>query len=305
MAICSNCGYEITDGSAFCQQCGAKVEPQVTPINPEPQAAPEPTPTPVVPQSTPVIPSSYDGAGMGGADPYKPKKSFDIKSITSNKKLCGIIGGVVGAILLIVIITKIFGGGSPQAQIKAMIKAYNKRSTSYSTIDKSYMNEYRAAVEKTRLELQAKYEMADFDSLKEYAEDMLEDGFDEFDDEFGDDWKMSVEIKKVKDIKKSADEFERMEDYWDSFVEGLEDSAENYEDRADRTSDSDEEDYYTELAEKYEKYANKYGKYKVTAVKEIKVKVSIKGDDDKDSETTTMYFAKVGGKWICMRGGIF
>lgn len=335
MAKCSNCGYEVTDGSTFCQQCGARVEPQVTPIAPtpgfnngpqvnpvvpptapeNPQPAPnnyygsQPTPQPAPnnyygSQPTPVVPNA--GGNPGGPSIPKIKKpNIDFKKIFANKKLCGIIGGVVAAIVLIIILVNVFGSSGPESLMKSAIKGYNKRSTSYSVIEKEEMNSYKSDVYKQSKEIAIKCEVDDYDSLNEYAEDYLEGRYESCDDRYGDDWKISIEIKKTKDYSSKDDEFEMIEERWEDYVEDLEDSAEYYEKRADSTNDDDYEEYYTQLSEMYEKYANKYEKYKVTAVREIKVKITVKGDDDKYSDTETLYFAKINGKWVLMRGSIF
>lgn len=209
-----------------------------------------------------------------------------------NKKLIGIIGAAVAVVVVVILLIKVFGGSSnsPSGMFSDMEKTLNKRSASEKAFDALMLNTYDSAVEKevTKALIESGV-YDDYDSFSEMLKEEFEEMYDKFDDEYGDDWKVTIEVKKEKDLKKSSDEFERCEDKWDSYVERLEKYAERYEDMDD----------YEEAAEIYEKYAEKYEDYKVTEVKEVKVKVSIKGEDDKDSSEKTILFAKVNGKWIC------
>lgn len=214
-------------------------------------------------------------------------------------------GKVIGIIVAIVAVAAIGVGAffflsgsssSPEGMIKGLAKAMNKRGLSEKTMYAIAMNDYAMDAELDGMKAMIEAGIDDdYDSIKEAIEEEFGDLYEELDDEFGDDWKITVDVKSTKDIKKKDDKFERVEDRWDSFVESLENMAEWYEDYGD--------DDYEDLAEVYEKYAKKYNKYKVTEVKEVKAKLTIKGDDDKDSETVTMLFGKINGKWVCMDGG--
>ena len=67
--FCSNCGKQIADGSAFCDQCGAAQAPQAPVQQPAPQPA-APTPQPAAPTPQPAAPTPQPAAPV--QQPYIP-----------------------------------------------------------------------------------------------------------------------------------------------------------------------------------------------------------------------------------------
>ncbi|MBR1763975.1 MAG: zinc ribbon domain-containing protein [Ruminococcus sp.] len=140
---------------------------------------------------------------------------------------------------------------------------------------KKALNKYFDAMEDCNGKKYISVTMADF--MKEKAEDDLDDEYDsleeeydayledikeaaEDDDDIGDNPKYSYKIKKVKKVKDSK----------------LKSAQKYYKKRYDLDSDE----------------------VKVTKGYEVKCKVTIKGDEGDDSETTTYYVLKVNGDWI-------
>lgn len=99
-----------------------------------------------------------------------------------------------------------------------------------------------------------------YDSLEERIEDRLDNIKDEAEDEYGDKVRYSYKVKKVKKLKDS-----KLKDY-------KKDYKETYD------LDSDE--------------------VKVTKGYEVKCKVTVKGKDDKDTNTITYTILKVNGDWV-------
>lgn len=327
MAVCKNCGQENAADAAFCINCGSAitsdtpveatpVEPTQTQNTPVEPAQAQGTPVePVQAQGTPVQATPQQSESQNGNKFEMPNinitdklKNIEIPSeyadrLKENKKPLAIIAGAAaGVLLLIIILCVALGGNGPESLIKKSVKASNKEKMSFNDVLAMNMNTYSNAVEEEVAKIRYSKDYGEFnediESLKEYVEEYADDYADGMEDYYGDDWKITYDIKRVKKFDKDDDEFEECEDRWESYVESLEDSAEYYEDLADDEDDDDRAEMYEKLAKVYDKYAKKYDKKDVTAVREVKVKYTIKGDDEKESHTNEITFAKVGGKWV-------
>ena len=97
----------------------------------------------------------------------------------------------------------------------------------------------------------------DEEEIRDYYEDVLEDLWYELEDEFGDDAKMTYEVKSAKDLKNSE----------------LKDLREQYEDKLGVDGDLIED------------------------AMNLVVKLKMEGSDDRDTERTNFKVVKVDGKW--------
>ena len=97
----------------------------------------------------------------------------------------------------------------------------------------------------------------DEEEIKDYYEDVVEDLWYELEDEFGDDAKMTYEVKSAKDLKNSE----------------LKDLREQYEDKLGADGDLIED------------------------AMNLVVKLKMEGSDDRDTERTNFKVVKVDGKW--------
>ncbi len=95
--ICTACGKANVDGSAFCDQCGTRMQAQPAAI--QGAAAPAPAPAAYVPPTTP--PGSPVPPLMAGAPPATsqvvPMASAIIASMSMSEKISG--GGAVAAVI--------------------------------------------------------------------------------------------------------------------------------------------------------------------------------------------------------------
>lgn len=221
-------------------------------------------------------------------------------SVSSGKKGSGKLIAIIAAIVIVVAAVVVccfmfLGGGSgPDGMLKDAANAMNKRKVNASTYKSMLMNEYAAEYNEALIKAEIEDGLLEYDDYEEYLNDFFEKMYEELDDEYGDDWKVSFEVKKSTDLKKKSDKFEKCEELWDELVSDIDWYADMFEDYG-----------YDESADVAADYAKKFKKYKLTEAREVKVKVEIKGDDDKDTETETIYFGKVNGKWVALNFDLF
>jgi TolA-binding protein len=88
--ICNNCGSTIEDGSLFCAECGARVEPQ-EPAGAQPEKQPD-----VQPETEPAQDDAFTTAPLAEA----PAPEASVESVKKKKGRLWIIGGATLAVLI-------------------------------------------------------------------------------------------------------------------------------------------------------------------------------------------------------------
>lgn len=199
--FCENCGAEMDDNQTVCPNCstGAETEPTNTVVD-EPITESTSTAKPV------------------------------------NTKNIAVIAGIVAAVVIVIaIISSIFGSGW-----KKPINNYFKGQ------EKADAKTYLSAFPKFYAE-----------KMEDYIDDeALEEDLEDFEDEYGSKIKMSYKVTEKEKIKK--DDLQKVQKYIKSVYEE---------------------------------------EVKVSAGYKVRIKATIKGSDDKDTDSTTVYVYKIDGKW--------
>ena len=244
--FCGQCGAQLDDNATFCTNCGANLGQSVQQSNIQQQN---------------VQPNVVPGFGAVNNGAVAVKKG--------SKKTIAVVG-VIAALVIILVVVLIIAfslGGGYKAPLNSMKKALEK-GDGKSVIRMSISDKYYKALKDND------------DVVDEHFDGDVDDYFDNIgdqllksmEDRYGENIKVTYDIKKKKKIKKSD-----LEDYQDDL-----------QSQADRI---DLDDYEPKVTEGYE----------------LKVKLSVKGDDDKDSDTDDINVYKVDGDWVMegQLGGLF
>lgn len=169
--FCKNCGQEIKEGVAFCPNCGNKIEKKVN------------------------IPSYKKGKFNGsGKNINKIKKK---KISAKKKKKIKIITGVVAFIAIVAAIAVYAYNMDYKHIVNACVKA------SFSNKGDSVEKTYKLLPEESREALLNNYKEenkgADEEEMMEEMQKEYDDLLDMLDEEYGENWKYSFDIKKVED----------------------------------------------------------------------------------------------------------
>ncbi len=285
MKFCPTCGAQLADDAEFCGTCGTKM----------PAANPATAPAPNQGQSAP-NPGVPNMAPVGAA----PKKN--------NMGL--IIGIAAGAVALIVILIIAFMslGGSYKKTVKTLVKLYNSECKDPAKFDELYMpksivSSWDSTVQTFKPVFEDKDDFEDFtesmNMFSSISEDYLDDLYDDWEDEYGKDWKITYEIKDVDKIDKDdledysdelsdlGDEYELDEDDVEDLMEALEYSYDiDY-------SDSD----CKKISKAFNSFVKDCSKVKASAGYEVEVVYKIKGKDGHGKYEADYEIIKMGGKW--------
>lgn len=249
--FCQNCGKALGDADRFCDGCGASqdVTPAPQPVQPE---AAQP-----VPQAAPVATA-----------PKAPKVSFDLNKIIDQVKTfangvverckadknymykcLGIAAAVV--VVLVLLLAFVFGGnGNLTKPIDTLLDvSFKGKVEKIKDLAPEEYWEY----------LEDEYDV-DIDDMIDDAEDSFDDMMDYYEEEYGDNVRVSY---KVEDKKKLSDKK----------VEGIAEA----------------------LADEYDLDEDKFGD-----AYELDVEMTIKGDDDDDDNDAEITVIKYDGKWYAI-----
>ncbi|MBQ5810066.1 MAG: zinc ribbon domain-containing protein [Clostridia bacterium] len=182
--FCANCGNKLAAEETFCGQCGAKVEAPVA-------------------EAAPVVEVAGDAA-------VAKKASFDINAIIDKAMafvgdfiekakakpvLFAIPAGiVVGIIVLIILMSALFGGGAEEKAIKNLLDVQYKGKTNKieSLAPKAYWDW-----------LEDEQDMTVEDIIEEYEDnDTYEEMMEYLEEEYGDNVKISYKITEKEKLSK-------------------------------------------------------------------------------------------------------
>ena len=280
---CTKCGSELPAGSAFCANCGSRVEPpveapQTPPAAPQggftPNAAPAQPQAPAAPQGgyapnaasqgfTPNPAPAYAAAGYTPAPAAAAKKP--------NKNIFIIIGAAIAAILVILLLCKFVIFNSPTTVAKNYLKAY---------LNGDYIKSYKYTYGPTfneSLGIQAALSDTSKSDLKKEVTDAQKDKKDSLKDTYGSNYK--IKIGKIEKEKVDKDQIKEYISYWN---ESLDSRLDN-----DKLSSAQKR-----IIKKY-----KVKDSQVSAAYILTVHYTIKGSKDSYEGERTLYVAKVKGLW--------
>ena len=329
MKICPKCNAQMPDDTKFCNNCGnslADVEPvkNGNADNAGSQQSGSPFPMPVfnsntndqqqgqgMPQNNMNPMNSMNGMNQGGMDQnnmgQQPQPGmnplFSAPPVEEPKKKSPfpfILIGVAACFVIViaVVLCLVLGGGYKQP-VNKLVSLVNSKSTDVNAYHTCISPSFVPETYKEALGLikggDAKKELDD--TIKE----AFEEAYDGIEDEFGKNWKVSVEWKKNKKI--SDKDIKKLQDNYDSLIKTLEKADLDDEDTWEDISDMLDDEYDSELntakaAKMGENLLKKLDKFEITEGYEVKVKVTIKGKDDDDSTTMEANIVKANGKWF-------
>lgn len=294
--ICPKCGAQNEDDAVFCAGCGEKLEHETANSvenaqdagnTVEESAAGEVKEEAVQEETSQVQSGDYSSSYVSAEEPA----GEDEKKGDSSKYIPAAFGVVV--LLVVILAAKALFGGSYKDPIKSLCKNLNKQETNLDkyadvVLPKFAMDAYKDAMNVLK-------NSDEGDDAMDVIEESLEGIYDKFEDEYGDDWKVSYEISKKTKLDK--DELEDIQDAYSDFRDYL-----DYIDE-DAIDELVDEDYISKSdGKKLEKCVEKLDKglkkIKVSKGYKVKVKLKIKGDDDDDKETQEIYIIKADGKWV-------
>ncbi len=238
------------------------------------------------PVDIPFKPFAKDGAAAEALKKLGPQK-------------IGIIAAAAVAVIAILIIL-ISSLGAYKKPINTLVSLANKKSTNIPAyvdcVAPSFVSSSYKSLLGTLKGGDAKKE------LEETIKDAFDDAWDELEDEYGKNWRISVEWKDADRL--SNKKLDAIRDRWEDIADTLGKAELDDEDTYESIADSLDDKYDTELntkqvAQIMGKLADQFENAKITDGYEVDLKLSIEGKDGHD--TTKMegiYVIKVNGQWI-------
>ncbi len=324
MRKCPKCGTELPDEALFCNECGEKLPDPVVEEKKEepsddknasesaekapetPAAAEKASETPVA--ATETAASSPAASGMASytapidnsvlAKAQKESKNNNIG------KIAVAIGGVLVIILLCILFANMLGGGY-KAPLKKLCNNFNKQNADVETYLSCFAPGFAVDLYKDVYGIFKSADKGVMEDFDEKVAEMFEDFYDDAADEYGDDFKLTYEIRNAEqlDSRDIKDIEELYEDLFDSIEDNFdyedEDTYEDLADDLDKDADiSLSSSQIRKLQKAVESFMGKFEDFKIQDAYEVKVRFVIEGEDGNDKATATFYIIKVNGDWF-------
>ena len=230
--ICSKCGAEIQDDALFCGKCGNQVEEQAAAVQ-----------------------TTSDSSETSKSKTLNDKLNDFIARIKNkDKKSIAVVSGIAAVLILILVLSICFSVRStPEKALKLYMDVILHGE--YNKIEKLAPDAYWEAMEDS-------FSLKD---AKEQAKTIYKSASRAYEDEYGDNIKITYKIKEKDDVKKST--FDDMKDFIKSTYD--------------------------------------IPKKNITDACSIEIELFIKGSEDEDSNETELYAVKIDGTWyICSQKGL-
>ncbi len=338
MKTCPKCNAQLPDDAQFCNECGASVSnvsanaANNTAEKKDADKAPENTAKKddaAAPNNNSAAPTkdasaaekkddaanNANNANAGAADPNgtnfaqngaevngapAPAGGLDLKKINlKDPKILGMCACAVVALIVLIILISSAANGYKKP-VNQLVSLANKRSTNVvaymecatpkfvSSSFKSLMGCIKGGDAKKELEGTIK--------------DAFEDAWDDAEDEFGKNWKISIEWKDAD--KLSDKKLDDLKDQWENLADMVEkfelDDEDNWESISDMLDDKYDSSLNTKQAASImEKFVKQLGDAKIQAAYNVDLKLTIRGKDGKDTtKIEDLIIVKVNGQWI-------
>lgn len=294
--ICPKCGAQLPDDAKFCGVCGNSITAdnanQIPPQQPtgEPMGNPEPTTYTQPNNAGEFNPNSYPqqtnynensqqqaNNNYNGDFQQQFQDNGQQPNPAANKAPFFILGGIViVAIIVIVLIFNLIFGNNYETPIKDLVKFLNKQSTDVEDFLKVLNGESYGEYQYELAELTADIEKED--DWEDDVIDNIEDTYDDWEDDYGKGWDVSYEIRRKTELKTS--ELKTYKKLWKNRIDDIEDQIDRLEDNDDYSNDE-----IDDLTDLHEKWAKKFDKMEVKEGYKLKVRLTIEGDDEEDSDS--------------------
>lgn len=276
MKNCPKCNAELADDAMFCNSCGEKLD-----------AAP---------------------AEKKEADPVVQNDTLDAADEKAKNTATGkiVIAAVAAAIVLVIaiVIVVIVNANAYKKPMDALVANLNKKSTSVTAYLDTCTPAFAGKTYDTVMSTIKSTSKDAYDEIDENINTMFEDAYEGIEDQFGEKYKISYIVRSKEKMKKK--ELREVQSQCEDIAKLLESAKLDDEETYDKLSDMLDDEFDVELKEKD---IQKFAKLGDSAIKElegikvtdgytVKIKVTIKGEDDDDDAAMKIQVIKANGKWI-------
>lgn len=324
MRKCPKCGAELPDEALFCNECGEKLP---SPVVEEKKAettddktASEPTTK--APETSATTETASETKATTETDTSSASASETSNSYTapidnsvlakaqaesknSNIGIITVAAVVLLAIILVIVLLSNLLGGGYEGPLKRLRNNFNKQSADVESYLSCIAPDFAVSLYK---DVYGIFRSADKGAIEDFDDALteeFEDFFEDIADEYGDDFKLTYEIRNAeqlddRDIKDIAEFYEDLFDLIDDNIDYEDEDI--YEDLADELEDladiSLSKSQIRKLQNAVESFMGKLKDLKIQDAYEVKVRFVLEGEDGSDKETATFYIIKVNGDWF-------
>ncbi len=285
--ICRNCGQEIPESSMFCSNCGQAAEENSININNQQYSEQEY--------------QQYNNEQYINQEYNQQYNNLTVINRIFQKINSTTLVLTIVIMLVILFLKSCFFGSDYKTPLDDMVKMINKRQTNIDkvadvVIPEILSDSYDEIIDVLKSNKEYKKDFKTFytKDLPDAAEDLYDDFFDEMEDIYGKNPKISYEIKdKEKLDKEEKEAIAKIYSLFTKLSSGVIDCIEALEDCTELT-----EKDIKKLIKQVEALEKKLDKFKVSSGYLLNVKLTIKGKDKKDSEKMDIVVIKVNGEWM-------
>ncbi len=317
--ICKNCGQEVQEGNAFCQNCGSPVTVEgAEEKNAEKVSLTKSQNSEENSQQNSVQNDSiHESDNQNYSQPYHnstqnysgeaydqsyAEASAAVQQENPKKKLnSSVIGLAVIVILAVLFLKSCFFGSSYKTPLDDMLKIVNKKQTNIDKIADAVVpamlsDTYEEVIDLLKSNKEYK---KDFKKLYDKTlPDAIEDAYDEFYDNMENIYGKNIKISyKIEDKEKlDKDERKAIASAYSSFAQlssGITDCIEALENCTEF-----KEKELKKLVKQVEALEKKLDKFKVSSGYVLDVEFTIKGKKDETSQNMDIVVIKADGDWM-------
>lgn len=317
--ICKNCGQEVQEGNAFCQNCGSPVTVEgAEEKNAEKVSLTKSQNSEENSQQNSVQNDSiHESDNQNYSQPYHnstqnysgeaydqsyAEASAAVQQENPKKKLnSSVIGLAVIVILAVLFLKSCFFGSSYKTPLDDMLKIVNKKQTNIDKIADAVVPAMLSDTYEEMIDLLKSNKEYKKDFKKLYDKtlpDAIEDAYDEFYDNMENIYGKNIKISyKIEDKEKlDKDERKAIASAYSSFAQlssGITDCIEALENCTEF-----KEKELKKLVKQVEALEKKLDKFKVSSGYVLDVEFTIKGKKDETSQNMDIVVIKADGDWM-------